>query len=89
MQKVARSGYRWQVAVDCPHSSRQLPASSPGTLKRVGADTATLGVLDGSVGLRIVRNYFVRDTVIEVTARLHPASRFSYSMSFQFTHATN
>lgn len=37
----------------------------------------------GSPGLRIVHTYFVRNRVIEVTVGVHPASLFSYSMTFQ------
>ncbi|WP_433704870.1 GntR family transcriptional regulator [Paraburkholderia sacchari] len=48
-----------------------------------GAVADTLQVESGSAGLRIVRTYFVRDKVIEVTTGVHPASRFSYSMSFK------
>lgn len=52
----------------------------------VGEQAAALHVPDGSAGLRIVRTYYAQDTVIEVTSGVHPASRFSYSMSFQLTH---
>ncbi|WP_374703643.1 hypothetical protein [Burkholderia sp. WAC0059] len=52
-----------------------------------GIQAAALQVPDGSAGLRIVRTYFVRDQIIEVTTGLHPASRFSYSMTFQLTQA--
>lgn len=48
-----------------------------------GAAAEVLQVPVGSPGLRIVRTYFVRDRVIEVTVGVHPASRFSYSMTFQ------
>ncbi|CAB3801449.1 HTH-type transcriptional repressor NagR [Paraburkholderia caffeinitolerans] len=48
-----------------------------------GAVADTLQVESGSAGLRIVRTYFVRDKVIEVTTGVHPASRFSYSMAFR------
>ncbi|WP_420212118.1 GntR family transcriptional regulator [Burkholderia aenigmatica] len=53
----------------------------------VGEQAAALHVPEGSAGLRIVRTYYAHDTVIEVTSGVHPASRFSYSMSFQLTHA--
>ncbi|AGI24099.1 GntR family transcriptional regulator [Pseudomonas sp. MT3] len=50
-----------------------------------GAAADLLQVPRGSPGLRIIRTYFVRDRVIEVTTGMHPASRFSYSMSFQLS----
>ncbi|SAK76552.1 GntR family transcriptional regulator [Caballeronia ptereochthonis] len=52
-----------------------------------GCQADVLQVKQGSAGLRIVRSYFVRDKVIEVTTGIHPASRFSYSMSFQLTQS--
>ena len=52
-----------------------------------GADADALQVPSGSAGLRIIRTYFVRDKVVEVTTGVHPASRFSYSMTFQLTQA--
>lgn len=52
-----------------------------------GASADALRVRRGSAGLRIVRTYYVRDTVIEVTTGVHPASRFSYSMSFQLAQS--
>jgi len=42
-----------------------------------------LNVAPGSPGMQIVRTYFVRDKVVEVTTGLHPADRFRYSMTFQ------
>lgn len=48
-----------------------------------GEDADVLQVPRGSAGLRIVRTYYVGPTVVEVTTGVHPASRFSYSMSFQ------
>ncbi|MCE4546071.1 MULTISPECIES: GntR family transcriptional regulator [unclassified Caballeronia] len=53
-----------------------------------GPQADLLQVKQGSAGLGIVRSYFVRDKVIEVTTGVHPASRFSYSMSFQLTQST-
>lgn len=44
-----------------------------------------LHVEDKAAGLRIVRTYFLRDQVIAVTTGVHPASRFSYSMTYQLT----
>ena len=52
-----------------------------------GAAADALRVPDGSAGLRIVRTYFVRDKLIEATTGVHPASRFSYSMSFQLAQS--
>ena len=52
-----------------------------------GAAADTLQVPDGSAGLRIVRTYFVRDQVIEATTGVHPADRFSYSMSFRLAQS--
>ncbi|WP_449433539.1 GntR family transcriptional regulator [Pseudomonas putida] len=52
-----------------------------------GAAAETLQVPTGSAGLRIIRTYYVRDRVIEVTTGVHPASRFSYSTAFQLTSA--
>jgi len=52
-----------------------------------GAMAEQLQVPSGSPGLRITRTYFVRDRVIEVTTGVHPASRFTYSMSFQLAPA--
>ncbi|MCY1392920.1 putative fructoselysine utilization operon transcriptional repressor [compost metagenome] len=52
-----------------------------------GAAAEALQVPSGSPGLRIIRTYFVRDRVIEVTTGVHPASRFSYSMSFQLAQS--
>jgi GntR family transcriptional regulator len=52
-----------------------------------GADAEVLQVPSGSAGMRIVRTYFVRDRVVEVTTGVHPAGRFSYSMTFQLTQA--
>ena len=54
-----------------------------------GSQADTLGVPSGSPGLRILRTYYVKDTVIEVTSGLHPGSRFSYSMSFQLSPQVN
>ncbi|MGH8784995.1 MAG: GntR family transcriptional regulator [Cupriavidus necator] len=51
------------------------------------AAAEALCVVPGSPGLQIIRTYFVRDKVIEVTTGVHPASRFSYSMSFQLAQA--
>lgn len=48
-----------------------------------GKQALILEVPDHSPGLRILRTYYVNDKVIEVTSGIHPASRFSYSMSFQ------
>jgi len=42
-----------------------------------------LEVRVGAAALRITRNYFVDDEMIEATVSVHPAERFSYSMSFQ------
>jgi len=50
-----------------------------------GDQAACLQVEDGSAGLRIVRTYFLHDHVIAVTTGIHPASRFSYSMTYQLT----
>jgi DNA-binding GntR family transcriptional regulator len=50
-----------------------------------GAQAEQLQVEDRSAGLRIIRTYFLRDKVIAVTTGVHPASRFSYSMSYQLT----
>ncbi|WP_175776058.1 GntR family transcriptional regulator [Burkholderia anthina] len=55
----------------------------------VGDQAVALRVPDQSAGLRIVRTYYAQDTVIEVTSGIHPASRFSYSMTFQLTHTSN
>ncbi|WP_322057923.1 GntR family transcriptional regulator [Paraburkholderia sp. J63] len=52
-----------------------------------GAVADTLQVESGSAGLRIVRTYFVREKVIEATTGVHPASRFSYSMSFKLAQS--
>ncbi len=46
-------------------------------------DAVLLKVKGGTAGLRITRTYYVRDEVIEVTVGVHPAERFSYTMSFQ------
>ncbi|AET95598.1 GntR domain-containing protein (plasmid) [Burkholderia sp. YI23] len=35
--------------------------------------------------MRIIRTYFVRGKVIEVTSGVHPASRLSYSMIYHLT----
>ncbi|CAE6826131.1 GntR family transcriptional regulator [Paraburkholderia domus] len=48
-----------------------------------GEQARALQVKSGSAGLRIIRTYFVRDKAIVVTTGVHPASRFSYSMTFQ------
>jgi GntR family transcriptional regulator len=48
-----------------------------------GEQARTLQVKSGSAGLRIIRTYFVRDKAIVVTTGIHPASRFSYSTTFQ------
>jgi len=50
-----------------------------------GTQAECLRVEDRSAGLRIIRTYFLRDKVIAVTTGIHPASRFSYSMSYQLT----
>lgn len=50
-----------------------------------GEDADLLQVPRGSAGLRIVRTYYVGNAVIQATTGVHPASRFSYSMSFQLT----
>ncbi|NIF77107.1 GntR family transcriptional regulator [Paraburkholderia sp. Cy-641] len=50
-----------------------------------GEQARALQVKSGSAGLRIIRTYFVRDKAIVVTTGIHPASRFSYSMTFQLT----
>jgi GntR family transcriptional regulator len=52
-----------------------------------GAAAEALQVTSGSAGMRIIRTYFVRDKVIEVTTGVHPASRFSYSMTFNLTQS--
>ncbi|HEP6433137.1 GntR family transcriptional regulator [Burkholderia cenocepacia] len=54
-----------------------------------GEQAVALRVPDHSAGLRIVRSYYARDTMIEVTSGIHPASRFSYSMTFQLTHTSS
>lgn len=48
-----------------------------------GDDAEKLNVTSGSPGMQIVRTYFVRDKVVEVTTGLHPADRFRYTMTFQ------
>lgn len=53
-----------------------------------GATADALQVESGAAGLRIVRSYFLRDKIIEVTTGVHPASRFSYSMSFKLAQST-
>jgi DNA-binding GntR family transcriptional regulator len=50
-----------------------------------GAAAEALNVPPGSPGLRVIRTYFVRDKVVVVTTGVHPASRFSYTTSFQLT----
>lgn len=52
-----------------------------------GDDAEALRVPAGSAGLRIVRSYYVGPTLVEVTTGIHPASRFSYRMSFQLARA--
>lgn len=52
-----------------------------------GTQADMLRTPDGSAGLRIIRTYFLRDKVIAVTTGIHPASRFSYSMTYQLTQA--
>ncbi|CAE6841444.1 Mannosyl-D-glycerate transport/metabolism system repressor MngR [Paraburkholderia domus] len=52
-----------------------------------GEQARALQVKSGSAGLRIVRTYFVRDKAIVITTGVHPASRFSYSMTFQLAQA--
>jgi DNA-binding GntR family transcriptional regulator len=42
-----------------------------------------LGVDPGTAGLRIVRHYYVKEQLIELTIGLHPSSHFTYSTSFQ------
>lgn len=54
-----------------------------------GCDAETLQVPDPSPGLRIIRTYFVGEQVIEVTTGVHPASRFSYCMTFQLTQSAS
>ena len=46
-------------------------------------EAALLGVAPDSAALRIVRTYFVDETVIEVTLSVHPAGRYSYKQSFE------
>jgi len=46
-------------------------------------EAALLDVAPGSAALRIVRTYFVDETVIEVTLSVHPAGRYSYKQSFE------
>jgi DNA-binding GntR family transcriptional regulator len=48
-----------------------------------GVHARHLKVSPGTAGLRIVRRFFVGEDLIEVTDALHPAERFSYSMSVQ------
>ena len=48
-----------------------------------GDQAEALQVKSGSAGLRITRTYFVRDKAIVITTGVHPASRFSYSTTFQ------
>lgn len=50
-----------------------------------GETAAALQVADGSAGLRIIRSYFVDERLIERTIGVHPAGRFSYSMTFKLT----
>lgn len=50
-----------------------------------GTQADVLQVPEGSAGLRIIRTYFLRDKVIAVTTGVHPASRFSYSTTYQLT----
>ncbi|EHP41108.1 GntR family transcriptional regulator [Cupriavidus basilensis OR16] len=52
-------------------------------IERTQADV--LQVPEKSAGLRIIRTYFLRDKVIAVTTGVHPASRFSYSTTYQLT----
>lgn len=54
-----------------------------------GEKAHALQVPDGCAGLRILRTYFVQDAVVEVTSGIHPASRFSYSMTFQLVPRTS
>lgn len=48
-----------------------------------GEAAAALRVEPGTPGLRIIRTYLQGERAIEVTTGLHPASRFSYTMSFR------
>lgn len=48
-----------------------------------GEDAEKLKVPAGSPGLHIMRTYFVRDKIVEVTTGLHPADRFRYTTTFQ------
>lgn len=53
-----------------------------------GAQADALRVPDGSAGLGIIRTCFVHDKVVVVTTGMHPASRFSYSTTFQLAQTT-
>lgn len=50
-----------------------------------GVIASRLDVPSLSPGLRILRSYFASDKLVEMTIGLHPAARFSYSMSFELT----
>ncbi len=52
-----------------------------------GAAAARLDVPPASPGLRIIRSYFAGNRLVEMTVGLHPAARFSYSMSFELTRS--
>ncbi|AQV98171.1 GntR family transcriptional regulator [Cupriavidus necator] len=52
-----------------------------------GPQAVALQVPEASPGLRIIRTYFLRDRVVVVTTGVHPASRFSYSTTYQLTQS--
>jgi DNA-binding GntR family transcriptional regulator len=53
----------------------------------ISSDAAyELQVTEGLAGLRIVRSYYVGLRLVEKTIGLHPASRFSYAMTFNLNH---
>jgi DNA-binding GntR family transcriptional regulator len=60
----------------------RLRVSSRRQLQADASLTPLLRCEPGAKWLRIVLAYFMRDKVIEATTGVHPASRFSYSMSF-------
>lgn len=54
-----------------------------------GTTAETLQVSPGTAGLKIIRTYFVGESVVEVTTGIHPASRHSYSMTFNLSQSTS
>ena len=52
-----------------------------------GATAEALCVPSGSPGLCVIRTYFLHDKAIVVTTGVHPADRFSFSMSLQLAQA--